>query len=95
MTTLILFTTRVPHPLTDELIAAGFHVHEALAISEVFALGEEHPRAQVIVGADVAPERAKVIQQHYPTVHLKENAALKDVLWDLEILFPRGSKLTQ
>jgi hypothetical protein len=61
----------------------------------VFALGEEHPLAQIIVGADVGTERAKIIQQHYPTVHLKENAALKDILWDLEILFPRGSKSTQ
>jgi hypothetical protein len=61
----------------------------------VFALGEEHPLAQVIIGEDVGADRAKIVQQHYPTLHLKENAALKDVLWDMEILFPTGSKLTQ
>jgi hypothetical protein len=95
MTTLILLTAHAPHPLTDELILAGYHVLETLAISEVFALLEENPEAQVIIAADIEAERAKVIQQHNPTIHLTGNATLKDVLWELELLFPGGTKMTQ
>jgi hypothetical protein len=95
MTTLILLASRAPHPLTDELILAGYHVLEALAISEVFSLVEQIPRAHVIIAADVEAERAKVIQQHNPTIHLKENATLKDVLWQLELFFPANTKTAQ
>ena len=95
MTTLILLASRAPHPLTDELILAGYHVLEALAISEVFALLEEIPEAQVIIAANIEAERAKIIQQHNPTIHLTENASLKDVLWELELLFPGDTKTTQ
>jgi ABC-type nitrate/sulfonate/bicarbonate transport system ATPase subunit len=95
MTTLILLTARAPHPLTDELILAGHDVLEALAISEVFALLEQIPEAQVIIAADIEAERAKVIQQHNPTIHLTGNATLKDVLWELELLFPGDTKTTQ
>lgn len=95
MTTLILLIARAPHPLTDELILAGYHVLEALAISEVFALLEEIPQAQVIIAADIEAERAKVIQQHNPTIHLTGNATLKDVIWELELLFPSNPKTVQ
>jgi hypothetical protein len=95
MTTLILLTANAPHPLADELILAGYNVLEALAISEVFALLEEIPEAQVIIAANIDAERAKVIQQHNPTIHLTGNATLKDVLWELELLFPDDTKMTQ
>jgi hypothetical protein len=59
----------------------------------VFALGGEYQRAQIIITADVHDERAKVIQHHYPTTRLNKGATLKDVLWELNLLFPSGSKL--
>ena len=95
MVTLILFRARVAHPLTDELILAGHRVFEALAISEVFALAEEHPEAQIIIGAEIELERARVIQKHYPTIQLKPNAVLVDILWDLGLLLPTDSKSLQ
>jgi hypothetical protein len=79
-TTLILLTTRAPHALTDELTLAGHRVFEALAISEVFALVEEYPGAQIVITADVHDERAKAIQKHYPTIQLKADETLKAVL---------------
>jgi hypothetical protein len=91
-TTLILFTTHAPHVLTDQLILAGHPVFEALAISEVLALAEEHQGAQIVIGADVEEERAKVIQQHYPTIQLKADATLADILWELELLAPSSRK---
>jgi hypothetical protein len=83
MTTLILFTTRAPHPLTDELSRQGHQVYEAIAISEVYALADQHLAATIIISADVHPERAKAIQHHYPTLHLKANATTKDIIWEL------------
>lgn len=65
--TLILFTTQAPDPLVEELSQQGHTVHEAIAIPEVLALAEQHPNASIVITADVTPERAKMIQQHYPT----------------------------
>jgi hypothetical protein len=60
----ILFTTEFPSPFTDALEAQ--EVHEALAISEVLALTEQHPISSIIVTPDVDQARAKVSAQHYP-----------------------------
>jgi hypothetical protein len=80
---IILFTTQAPNPLTRELSEQGWHVYEAIAISEVLALAEQHPSASIILTADVDTERAKAIKQHYPTMHLKANATAQDILWEL------------
>jgi predicted nicotinamide N-methyase len=83
--TLILFCTQAPNPLTTELSHQGHQVFEALAISEVYALADQHPAAQIIIAADVDPERAKAIQHHYPTMHLKANATVHDIVWELNL----------
>jgi predicted RNA-binding Zn-ribbon protein involved in translation (DUF1610 family) len=57
----ILFTSKSPHPLTDELSHQGYTVHDALAISELYALADQHPLATIIMTADIDPERAKAI----------------------------------
>jgi hypothetical protein len=54
-----------------------------LAISEVFCLAEQHPTATILITADVDQERAKAIQQHYPTLHLKTEATVQDIIWEL------------
>jgi predicted nicotinamide N-methyase len=81
---LILFTSKSPHPLTDELSHQGHTVCEALAISEVYALADQHPLAAIIITADIDPERAKAIQHHYPTLHLKPAATVRDIVWELD-----------
>jgi hypothetical protein len=83
MMILILFCTQAPNPLTTELQQQGHTVYEAIAISEVLALAEQHPTAAIIIDAGVDPETAKLIQQHYPTLHLKTNATVKDILWEM------------
>jgi hypothetical protein len=80
---LILFTTVAPDPLTHELSHQGHTVYEALAVSEVYALADQHPLATIVLTAEIHPERAKAIQHHYPTLHLKNNATVKDIVWDL------------
>jgi hypothetical protein len=81
--TVILFTTRAPNTLADELSHQGYTVYEALAVSDVHALVDQHPLATLIITADVDPERAKAVQHHYPTMHLKADATAKDILWEL------------
>jgi hypothetical protein len=68
--TVILFTASAPHPLGDELTGQGHCVYEALAVSEVLGLAEQHPGASILITADVDQKQANVIQQHYPTVRL-------------------------
>jgi hypothetical protein len=84
--TLILFSASAPHPLAEELSRQGHHIYEALAVSEVLALTDQHPSATIIVAADVDHERSKLIQQHHPTLHLKPAATTKDILWELASL---------
>jgi hypothetical protein len=79
----ILFTTRPPDTLSDELSHQGHTVYEALAVSDVYALADQHPQAQIIITADVDPERAKAIQHHYPTMHLKADATVREIVWEL------------
>lgn len=80
---LIQFTTIAPHPLTDELSRQCHHVYEALAVSEVYALADQHPLATIIITADIDPDRAKAIQHHYPTLHLKPTATVRDIVWEV------------
>lgn len=84
--TLILFTTVAPHPLTHELSHQGHTVYEALAVSEVYALADQHPLATIIITADIDPERARAIQHHYPTLHLKSTATVQDIIWEVSNL---------
>lgn len=83
--TLILFTTSAPNSFTEDLSHQGHQVYEAIAISEVYALADQHPKAAIIITAEVDPERAKAIQHHYPTLHLKANATVQDIFWELNL----------
>jgi hypothetical protein len=44
----ILFTTELPNKIADALEVEGLEVYEALAISEVLALAEQHPISSII-----------------------------------------------
>ncbi len=52
MMTIILFTPTAPHPFAEQLAQQGHSVYEAIAISEVYALADQHPQAQVIFDAN-------------------------------------------
>jgi hypothetical protein len=90
LSTLILFTDCAPHPFTEELSRQGHQVFEAIAISEVYALADQHANAAIIITANVLPELAKAIQHHYPTMHLKANATVQDILWELNLRVATG-----
>ena len=75
----ILFTAELPNPITDAFEAEGLEVYEALAISEVLSLAEQHPVSSIIITPDVDQARADVIAQRYPTVRLHEEFAVQEV----------------
>src|SRR5258708_5086471 len=83
---LLLFTDRAPYPLTEELMHQGHQVFEAMANSEVFDFADQHTASPIIITADVQPERAKAIQHHYQTLHLKANATVRDIIWEVSNL---------
>ncbi len=83
---MILLITRAPHTLTDALSQQGYTVYEALAVSDVYALADQHPLATIIITADVDPERTKAVQHHYPTLHLKADATVRDIVWEISNL---------
>lgn len=84
--TVILFTDRAPHPLTEGLMHQGHQVFEAISISEVYALADQHRLATIIITAEVHPERARAIQHHYTTLHLQPNATVRDIVWEVSNL---------
>ena len=53
------------NPLAETLITLGHEVYEALAISEVMALAEQHPASLIVITSDVDQNRASIIQRHY------------------------------
>jgi hypothetical protein len=75
----ILFTTELPNKITYALEAEGLEVYEALAISEVLALAEEHQISSIIITPDVDQARANVIAQHYPTVRLHKEFVIQNI----------------
>jgi hypothetical protein len=83
--TIIFLAYKLPDPISDELAGQGQSVYECLAISEVFALAEEHFDAQIVIAAGIEAKWATIIQQHYPALRLKPGATVKDVLWELHV----------
>jgi hypothetical protein len=83
--TIIFLAYKLPDPISDELARQGHSVYECLAISEVFALAEEHFDAQIVIAAGMEEKWATVIKQRYLTMHLKPGATVKDILWELNL----------
>ena len=92
--TIVYFTGILPTQLADELGAHGINCFEALELSEVFNLCE-HPEINlVVVDPSVDDQRAKIVQQRFPTLTIHAGADPKDVLWEITNLLGKAS-LTQ
>lgn len=73
MGALIYFTRELPG-LSEDLSEHGFQVYEALAVSEVFYLCEQHPRLIVVIDHTVEPDSAKEIAARRTTLRLKKKS---------------------
>jgi hypothetical protein len=85
---LVIFTTRLPSDLAGDLARAGYNIFEALAISEVLHLCETEKIDLVIVDSAVEEHRARVVQQHYPTLRLTPGTTTYEVIAELWQMLP-------
>lgn len=87
MRSLIYFTRELPG-LSEDLSENGFQVYEALAISEVLYLCQQHPWLVVVIDPTVEPVAANEIAAQRVTLRLKKKATARDVVWELSELMP-------
>ena len=87
MRALIYFTRELPG-LSEDLSDHGFQVYEALAVSEVLYLCQQHPWLVVLIDHTVEPDAANQIAARRITVRLKKKATVRDVVWELSGLVP-------
>ena len=80
MISVVFFTNVLPFLLADELSRQDIYCYEALAISEVLHLCETEKIGMVVIDASVEDERAKAIQERWPTLRLKQEARVADVI---------------
>lgn len=92
MLSLVYLTTRAPSELASELILAGHAVWEALAVSEVLYLCEQHNIDVVVIAPDIEGAAVAEVQMRRMTLTLKLGATAKDVMWELAQLFPSASQ---
>jgi hypothetical protein len=67
----------------EDLSEHGFQVYEALAVSEVLYLCQQHPRLVVVIDHTVEPDAANEVAGRHITLKLKKKATVRDVVWEL------------
>jgi len=70
-------------------------VWEALAVSEVLHLCETHHIDAIIIAGDVDDPDVVEAQLRHITLKLKPEAKIKDIVWELSRLFPKGTAMVQ
>jgi hypothetical protein len=85
MRSLIYFTRELPG-ISEDLTERNIQVYEALALSEVFFLAEEHPGLIVVIDATIEEKAAHEVQTTLITLRLKPRATADDVIWELALL---------
>lgn len=86
---LIYFTRELPG-ISEDLSEHGFQVYEALAVSEVLYLSQQHPALVVVIDHTVEPEAAREVATRRITLRLKQKATVRDVVWELSALSSVG-----
>jgi len=82
---IIYFTRELPG-LSEELSKCGFELYEALAISEVFYLCEQHPTAPVVIDSTVEDAAVHEVVSRHIALRLKPDVNDADVIWELSHL---------
>ena len=89
MAAIVLLNSISPSKLASELELFGHQVWEALAISEVLFLCEQHKVDAVVIAAEV--EHGELIEKQLrgTVMRLKSNADAAYLDWELSQLFPK------
>lgn len=85
MRSLIYFTRELPG-ISEDLTERNIQVYEALALSEVFYLSEQHPDSIVVIDHSVDDAAADKVTSRLITLRLKPHATAIDVFWELSLL---------
>ncbi len=90
MATVVILNSVSPSKLADGLEVFGHRVWEALAVSEVLFLCEQHSIDAVIIAADV--EHREMIEKQLPGIvmRLQKNADAAYLDSEPSLLFPRS-----
>lgn len=91
MLSIVYLTTRAPSQLASDLTLSGYTFWEALAVSEVLYLCEQHNVDVVVIAPDVEDSDVIEVQMRRMTLTLKPDATVKDVMWEQAQLFPSAS----
>ena len=91
----VLYTTKLPSKLLDDLLLLGYDVFEAMAFSEVLHVCEHHNISAVLIGPEINHPSLPEIQQHHITVRLEPQTQVADLVWELSHLFPGTSTMMQ
>jgi len=86
---IVLLNVISPSKLADELELFGHQVWEALDVSEVLFLCEQHHVDAVIIAAGVEDGELIEKQLRGTVMRLKSNADAAYVDWELSQLFPK------
>jgi len=95
VSSLVILNTISPSKLSDDLILYGHQVWEALDVSDVLFLCEQHSIDVVIIAAEV--EDAEMIEKGLrgTVFRLKPNADAAYVEWELSRWFPNRTSTVQ
>jgi AmiR/NasT family two-component response regulator len=91
----VYLTTRTPSKLTDELALAGYRIFEALSVSEVLYLCEQHDIDAVVIATEVDDPDLIEAQMRRITIKLKPEATVRELIWELSQLFPDKAETVQ
>jgi hypothetical protein len=83
------FTRSAPSPLAAAVAAhGGYLIYEAVAVSEILAVMEQHKLAILVIDFTVEDEAAAELQHRFITLRLKSHATVADILWELSGILP-------
>ena len=89
MASIVLLNVISPSKLSGELELFGHQVWEALDVSEVLFLCEQHRVDAVIIAAEVVGGQIIEKQLRGTVMRLKSNSNASYVDWELSQLFPK------
>ncbi len=90
-----MLTTRKPSSLVGGLTAACYRVFEAASVSEVLYLCENESVDVVVISPEVDDPDVIQAQLRRITITLKPEATVKDLVWELTLLFPSAGMSVQ
>jgi hypothetical protein len=92
---IVYLCTLAPSRMAADLLMAGYRVWEALDISEVLFLCEQHKIDAVVIAPEVEDQDMMEAQVRHICLKLQSNTTPKDVMWELENLFGRQGATVQ